>query len=97
MGGKPILPIMGEFHYSRYPLAEWEQSLLQMKAAGIQIIAFYSFWIHHEEEEGKFRFDGNRDVRYFLQLCAKHHLSALVRIGHGCMGKPVTAAIRIGM
>jgi hypothetical protein len=80
-GGKPILPVMGEFEYSRYPRTEWEHSLLQMKAAGIQIIGFYTFWNHHEEEEGKFRFDDNRDVRYFLQLCAKHHLLAMVRIG----------------
>jgi len=86
-GGKPILPIMGEFHYSRYPRAEWEQSLLQMKAAGIQIIALYNFWIHHEQEEGKFRFDDNRDVRYFLQLCAKHGLMAVVRIGPWAHGE----------
>lgn len=85
--GKPILPVMGEFHYSRYPRAEWEQSLLQMKAAGIQVIALYNFWIHHEEEEGHFRFDDNRDVRYFLQLCAKHGLQAVVRIGPWAHGE----------
>lgn len=85
--GKPILPVMGEFHYSRYPRAEWEQSLLQMKAAGIHVIALYNFWIHHEEEEGHFRFDDNRDVRYFLQLCAKHGLQAVVRIGPWAHGE----------
>ncbi len=85
--GRPVLPIMGEFHYSRYPRAEWEQSLLQMKAAGIQTIALYCFWIHHEQEEGKFRFDDNLDVRYFLQLCAKHGLTALVRIGPWAHGE----------
>jgi beta-galactosidase len=85
--GKPILPIMGEIHYSRYPSAEWEQALLQMKAAGIQVIALYNFWNHHEEQEGKFRFDDNRDVRYFLQLCAKHQLTAIVRIGPWAHGE----------
>ncbi|MES2279450.1 MAG: beta-galactosidase [Bacteroidota bacterium] len=87
LAGKPILPIMGEFHYSRYPRAEWEQALLQMKAAGIQVIALYCFWLHHEEEEGKFRFDDNRDVRYFLQLCGKHGLTAVVRIGPWAHGE----------
>ncbi|QKJ30183.1 beta-galactosidase [Mucilaginibacter mali] len=86
-GGKPVLPIMGEFHYSRYPRAEWEQALLQMKAAGIQVIALYNFWNHHEEEEGHFRFDDNRDVRYFLQLCAKHGLQAVVRVGPWAHGE----------
>jgi beta-galactosidase len=86
-GGKPILPVMGEIHYSRYPRAEWEQALLQMKAAGINTIAFYCFWIHHEQEEGHFRFDDNLDVRYFTQLCAKHGLKGLARIGPWAHGE----------
>lgn len=85
--GKPILPVMGEFHYSRYPRAEWEQALLQMKAAGVQIIALYTFWNHHEQEEGKFRFDDNCDVHYFLELCKKHGLQAVVRIGPWAHGE----------
>jgi beta-galactosidase len=87
MGGKPVLPVMGEIHYSRYPRAEWEEALLQMKAAGIGVIAFYDFWIHHEQEEGKLRFDDNLDVRYFLQLCAKHGLKAVGRIGPWAHGE----------
>src|SRR5688572_32288011 len=31
---KPWLPIMGEFHYSRYPEELWEKELLKMKAGG---------------------------------------------------------------
>ena len=87
LGGVPVLPVMGEIHYSRYPRAEWEDALLQMKAAGINVIAFYDFWIHHEQEEGKFRFDDNLDVRYFLQLCAKHGLKAVGRIGPWAHGE----------
>lgn len=86
-GGKPVLPVMGEIHYSRYPRAEWEQALLQMKAAGINVIAFYDFWIHHEQEEGRYRFDDNLDVRYFIQLCAKHGLKAVARIGPWAHGE----------
>jgi beta-galactosidase len=87
LGGKPVLPVMGEIHYSRYPRAEWEEALLQMKAAGINVIAFYDFWIHHEQEEGHFRFDDNLDVRYFVQLCAKHGLKAVARIGPWAHGE----------
>jgi hypothetical protein len=87
LSGKPILPIMGEIHYSRYPKAEWEEALLKMKAAGIQVVAFYDFWNHHEEDEGVFRFDDNRDVRYFVELCAKHHLYALARLGPWAHGE----------
>jgi beta-galactosidase len=35
MDGKPWLPVMGEFHYSRVPAAEWEEEILKMKAAGV--------------------------------------------------------------
>lgn len=78
---KAILPIMGEFQYSRYPRKEWETALLKMKASGIEIIGFYDFWIHHEEKEGQFRFDDNLDVKAFLELIQKHHLKAVARIG----------------
>jgi len=81
LDGKPWLPVMGEFHFSRYPESEWEEELLKMKAAGVQIIATYVFWIHHEEIEGQFDWTGRRDLRHFIELCARHQLYAFVRIG----------------
>lgn len=79
--GEPWLPVMGEFHYSRYDRSEWETELLKMKAGGIQIISSYLIWIHHEETEGIFNFEGDRDVRYFVELCKKHGLYFLARLG----------------
>jgi hypothetical protein len=79
--GQPWLPVMGEFHFSRFPKARWEEQLLKMKAGGVQIVATYLFWIFHEEEQGKFNFRGDRDFRAFVQLCAKHDLLVLARIG----------------
>lgn len=69
MDGKPFFGISGECHYSRVSENQWEDTILKMKMGGINILATYIFWIHHEEEEGKFRFDGNRNVRKFLKLC----------------------------
>ena len=37
--GKRFLPVMGEFHYSRYEPADWEEEILKMKAGGIRIVA----------------------------------------------------------
>ena len=85
--GEPWLPVMGEFHFTRYAEKEWETELLKMKAAGIDIISSYLFWIFHEEEQGKFRFDGNRDIARFLMLCKKVGLYAFVRIGPWCHGE----------
>jgi hypothetical protein len=79
--GQPWLPVMGEFHYSRVPRQQWEEELLKMKAAGINIVATYVIWIHHEEVEGQFDWTGQRDLRAFAQLCAKHGLLLEPRIG----------------
>ena len=81
LDGKPWLPVMGEFHFSRYPRAQWEEELLKMKAAGVDIVATYVIWIHHEEVKGEFEWAGQRDLRAFAQLCARHHMYLLARIG----------------
>ena len=59
---RPILPIMGEFHFSRYPEGEWKTALKKMQQGGVDIVAAYVFWIHHEEAEGVFELlSGSRD------------------------------------
>lgn len=85
--GEPWLPVMGEFHFTRYDRDEWETELLKIKAAGIDIVSSYLFWIFYEEKEGNFRFDGCRDIAYFLSLCKKHGLYVFVRIGPWCHGE----------
>lgn len=81
MDGKPWLPVMGEFHYSRYAEQQWEPELEKMKAAGVNIISTYILWIHHEEIEGQFDWSGQRDLRRFVELCGKHGLYVFVRVG----------------
>ena len=79
--GQPWFPVMGEFHYARYPAAEWDAELAKMKAGGIDIVATYVFWIFHEEQEGHFDWTGQRDLRRFVELCAKHGLYVWLRVG----------------
>ncbi len=85
--GKPLMPVMGEFHFSRYPAAEWDEALGKIKAGGVDIVATYLFWIYHEEEEGVFDFSGQRDIRRFVELCQKHDLSVWIRLGPWCHGE----------
>lgn len=85
--GQPIMPVMGEFHFSRYPLEEWDEALAKIKAGGVDIVATYLFWIHHEEEQDIFDFSGQRDVRRFIELCQKHDLLVWVRLGPWCHGE----------
>lgn len=81
LGGQPVLPVMGEFHYSRYPRAEWAAQLLKMKAAGITVVASYLVWRHHEPEAGRFDWAGERDLRHFVQLAQRHGLLVFLRPG----------------
>jgi beta-galactosidase len=85
--GRPWLPVMGEFHYSRYPRAYWEEAVLKMKAAGIDVVASYTFWIHHEEVEGEWDWSGNRALADLVALCARHELYFFPRIGPWCHGE----------
>ncbi len=85
--GTPWFPIMGELHYSRIPEAFWEKQLTDMKKCGIEVIATYVFWNHHEEVEGAWNWAGQRNLRKFLELCKKHDLKVWVRIGPWCHGE----------
>ena len=85
--GIPTIPVMGEFHYCRYPREQWEEAILKMKAGGLTVIPTYIFWNIHEEREGIFDWSDNRDVRAFVQLCQKHGMKVLVRIGPFCHGE----------
>ncbi|MDR3792375.1 MAG: beta-galactosidase [Terracidiphilus sp.] len=81
LDGKPWLPVMGEFHYARYPEQYWQEELEKMKAGGVQVVAAYVFWIHHEEIEGQFDWTGRRDLRRFVGLCAQTGLKVVLRVG----------------
>jgi len=87
LNGRPFFGISGECHYSRVHQNQWEDTILKMKMGGINIVSTYCFWIHHEEEEGVFNFEGRRNVRKFIQLCHKHGMYVIVRIGPFCHGE----------
>lgn len=74
-------PLMGEFHFIRYPDAYWEEEILKMKSAGLEIIATYVFWNAHETSPGTWDWSGIKNLRRFVELCAKHEMNVWLRIG----------------
>lgn len=78
---EPYFGICGECYYSRVHESQWEDTVVKMKMGGINIIATYCFWNHHEEVEGQFRFDGNRNIRKFVEICQKYGVYVIIRIG----------------
>ncbi len=85
--GEPAIPVIGEFQYCRYPTAQWEDEILKMKAGGVGVLSTYVFWNIHEEVEGVFNWKGDRNLRRFIELCGKHGMSVIVRIGPFCHGE----------
>lgn len=87
INNKPVIPVTGEFHFSRYPHQYWDESIKKMKAGGITVIPTYVFWNLHEEEEGKFIWSGDKNLRRFIELCKKNNVYTLVRVGPFCHGE----------
>lgn len=79
--GRPFFGVSGEFHFSRMDPCRWEDELIKMKLGGVNIVATYVFWNHHEEQEGRFDFTGRRDLRRFVELCQRHGLYVILRAG----------------
>ncbi|MBR5535400.1 MAG: beta-galactosidase [Clostridia bacterium] len=86
-GGKPYIPVMGEYHFSRDKCENWYDELCKMKAGGVDIVATYVFWIYHEENEGDFDFTGDRDIRRFVLEAQRAGLDVFIRIGPWCHGE----------
>ncbi len=87
IGGKHVLPVMGEIHYARVPEREWRREIQKMRAGGITILSTYVFWIHHEEEEGVWNWNGNKNLRKFVEICQEEHMPVVLRIGPFCHGE----------
>ncbi|MBB2949499.1 beta-galactosidase [Sphingobacterium sp. JUb56] len=83
-GGKPTLPVMGEFHYVRMDHRYWRNALLKMKASGVNIVSTYVMWSLHEEIEGQENWSGNHDLRKFILLCAELGMTVHLRMGPYC-------------
>ena len=81
LNGKPLAFIMGEFHFQRYPQSEWEDAIIEIKAGGINTISSYLFWNMIEPFPNQFNFEGRNDFRAFIELCKKHNMRLIPRIG----------------
>lgn len=83
--GKAQLIIAGEVHYFRIPVERWEETLVELKAAGMNTVSTYMPWIIHEEVEGEYDFDGhkkaNQDLISFIKLVQKLDLYLIARPG----------------
>lgn len=81
LDGRPWLPVMGEFHYWRVPAADWDEELAKVKSAGVDIVSTYVYWAYQEPVAGRYDWHGRHDLRRFVQLCSRHGLKVILRLG----------------
>ena len=82
LDGAPFQVIGCELHPARIPAEYWTHRIRMAKAHGLQRIAAYVFWNHHETAEGMFDFaTGNRDLARFLRLVQAEGLWVILRPG----------------
>ncbi|KAI4905122.1 hypothetical protein NFI96_021417 [Prochilodus magdalenae] len=79
--GKPFQYISGSIHYSRVPRSYWRDRLNKMYMSGLNAIQVYIPWNFHEQVQGVYEFEGERDVEYFLSLANQTGLLVILRPG----------------
>ncbi|WP_213947126.1 beta-galactosidase [Luteibacter sp. dw_328] len=72
----------GEMHPARIAKEHWRHRIRMARAMGLNTVAIYVMWNHHEREPGVFDFEsGNRDVAGFIRLCAEEGMWVYLRPG----------------
>lgn len=85
--GKPWFPISGEFQYSRFPAECWEREIRKMRSCGLNTVASYVFWNHHEYLRDHWVFSGDMDIRRFVTICRDEGMLFFLRIGPWAHGE----------
>lgn len=80
--GKPIQIHSGEMHFARIPAPYWRHRLQMIKAMGLNAVATYVFWNHHETAPGVWDFKSeNRNIREFVKIAGEEGLMVILRPG----------------
>ncbi len=78
---QPIQLICGEMHYPRIPKEYWRDRMKRAKAMGINTVSAYVFWNYHERQPGVFDFEGQADIKRFIQIAQEEGLFVILRPG----------------
>lgn len=81
IGGKHEALLCGSLFYFRLPRAAWKDRIFKLKRAGYRCADVYFPWNYHEREDGSFDFEGERDVRFFLEEMKAAGIYVIARPG----------------
>jgi len=85
---EPFFVIASDYQYYRDRRDNWEDRLVKLKNAGVNLITFYTPWRHHlrmENGHTVYDFDGrtkdSRDLRGFLEIVKRLDLLMIIKPG----------------
>lgn len=81
LDGRRVWIVGGSIHYARLPRSEWAGRIAAAKQAGLNTIETPAVWSRHEPRPGNFDFEGDNDVRHFVQLASEAGMYVILRTG----------------
>lgn len=79
--GRRLWLVSGSVSYVETPRGLWADRLRAAKQAGLNCIATDVVWSAHEHHAGEFDFEGELDLRAFVQAASDHGLYCVLRTG----------------
>lgn len=79
--GRRFWVLGASIHYARVPAELWGARIAAARQAGFNTIETACPWTVHEPRSGRFNFEGDADVRKFIQTCAAHGCRVILRVG----------------
>lgn len=79
LNGEPFQIISGGIHYFRIVPEYWRDRLEKLKAMGCNTVETYIPWNMHEQEKGKYCFEGMLDVVKFVKTAEELGLYVILR------------------
>jgi len=79
--GRRVWLASGRVAYARLPRDTWADRIHQAKLAGLNTIETPVLWNRHEPRPGKFDFNGDNDLRHFVDLVGKAGMYCILSVG----------------
>ncbi|TVS00691.1 MAG: hypothetical protein EA423_11295 [Phycisphaerales bacterium] len=81
LDGRRIWLVSGSIHYARVPRECWRDRIAAARHAGLNCIETPVFWSRHEPRPGAYDFEGQNDVRHFVELIGQAGMVCILRPG----------------
>lgn len=81
LDGRRIWLMSGTIPFARIPRQSWRDRLHAASVAGLNAVVVPVYWGRCEPRKGRFDFEGDNDVRAFIELAGSFGLHVILRLG----------------